>query len=167
MPETRGFKLPRLRALFGRRFPLIGPDVGHSIAERQFRAVGFTAEGRSLFVVFTMETEDVGDAPLIRPVSARYMHKKEVDAHEKKYPEFKTDKEAEDFVATADLSEYELFFGHLVPMRFELRRKDKSISLRLPERLLDEVRRRMPNEPGCLISASSAWRLSRALHNSK
>jgi predicted DNA binding CopG/RHH family protein len=56
----------------------------------------------------------------------------------KKFPDFKTDAEAEAFVDTADLSEYD--FSDMVPMRFELRRKDKSVSLRLPERLLDEVR---------------------------
>jgi predicted DNA binding CopG/RHH family protein len=56
----------------------------------------------------------------------------------KKFPEFKTDAEAEAFVETADLSEYD--FSDMVPMRFELRRKDKSVSLRLPEGLLEEVR---------------------------
>ena len=38
----------------------------------------------------------------------------------KKFPEFKTDAEAEAFVASADLSEYDL--SDMVPMRFELRR---------------------------------------------
>ena len=56
----------------------------------------------------------------------------------KKFPDFKTDAEAEAFVGTADLSEYDL--SDMVPMRFELRRKDKSVSLRLPEKLLEEVR---------------------------
>jgi hypothetical protein len=42
------------------------------------------------------------------------------------------------FADTANLSEYD--FSDMVPMRFELSRKDKSVSLRLPERLLDEVR---------------------------
>jgi predicted DNA binding CopG/RHH family protein len=56
----------------------------------------------------------------------------------KKFPEFKTDAEAEKFVATADLSDFD--FSDMKPMRFELRRKDKSVSLRLPEQLLDEVR---------------------------
>ena len=58
----------------------------------------------------------------------------------KPFPEFKTDAEAEAFVDTADLSEYD--FSDMVPMRFELRRKNMSISLRLPEALLDEVRTR-------------------------
>jgi len=57
---------------------------------------------------------------------------------QKKFPEFKSDAEAETFVFTADLSEFDL--SDMIPMRFELRRKDTSISLRLPERLLDEVR---------------------------
>jgi predicted DNA binding CopG/RHH family protein len=55
-------------------------------------------------------------------------------------PTFKTDKEAEDFVATANLAEYDLSGGQLV--RFELRPKDKSVSLRLPEKLLTAVRSR-------------------------
>lgn len=58
----------------------------------------------------------------------------------KKFPEFKTDADAEKFVETADLSEYDL--SDMIPMRFELKRKDKSVSLRLPEKLLDAVRQR-------------------------
>jgi predicted DNA binding CopG/RHH family protein len=52
-------------------------------------------------------------------------------------PTFKTDKEAEDFVATADLSDYDLSGGEVV--RFELKRKDKSVNLRLPAQLLKAV----------------------------
>jgi predicted DNA binding CopG/RHH family protein len=55
-------------------------------------------------------------------------------------PTFRTDKEAEDFVATADLAEYDLSGGQM--MRFEMKRKDKSVNLRLPEELLEAVRRR-------------------------
>jgi predicted DNA binding CopG/RHH family protein len=58
----------------------------------------------------------------------------------KPFPEFKTDAEAEAFVDSADLSEYD--FSDMTPMRFEVRRKDKSVSLRLPESLLDAVRKR-------------------------
>jgi len=53
----------------------------------------------------------------------------------KKFSDFKTDAEAEAFVETADLSEYDL--SDMIPVRFELRRKDKSIGLRLPEKLLE------------------------------
>jgi predicted DNA binding CopG/RHH family protein len=58
----------------------------------------------------------------------------------KAIPTFRTDKEAEDFVATADLTEYDLSGGQV--MRFEMKRKDKSVNLRLPEQLLEAVRRR-------------------------
>jgi predicted DNA binding CopG/RHH family protein len=58
----------------------------------------------------------------------------------KKLPALTTDAEAEAFVETADLSEYDL--SEMVPMRFELKRKDKSVNLRLPEQLLEAVRKR-------------------------
>jgi len=51
-----------------------------------------------------------------------------------------TDAEAEAFVDNADLSAYDL--SEMVPMRFELKRKDKSVNLRLPEKLLEAVRKR-------------------------
>jgi predicted DNA binding CopG/RHH family protein len=56
----------------------------------------------------------------------------------KKIPTFKSDREAEAFVATSDLSEYDLSGAQLV--RFEMKPKDKSINLRLPEQLLAAVR---------------------------
>lgn len=62
----------------------------------------------------------------------------------KQFPGFRSDKEAEDFVATADLIAYD--FSDMRPMRFELRRKDTSISLRLPEQLLNAVRARAARE---------------------
>ncbi len=58
----------------------------------------------------------------------------------KRIPSFKSDREAEAFVASADLSKYDLSGAELV--RFELKRKDKSINLRLSAPLLDAVRRK-------------------------
>jgi uncharacterized protein len=52
--------------------------------ERRFRAIGRTTEGRSIFVVFTWRHRR--KERLIRPISARYMHRKEVEAHEKEIP---------------------------------------------------------------------------------
>ena len=57
----------------------------------------------------------------------------------KKIPAFKSDREAERFVASADLSQYDLSGAKLV--QFELKPKDKSINLRLSQQLLDAVRR--------------------------
>ena len=58
----------------------------------------------------------------------------------KKLPTLTSDEEAEVFVANADLTEYDL--SEMVPMRFELKPKDKSVNLRLPEQLLEAVRSR-------------------------
>jgi predicted DNA binding CopG/RHH family protein len=62
----------------------------------------------------------------------------------KKFPALMTDEEAERFVATAELSEYD--FSDMKPMRFELKRKDKSINLRVPDDLLNALRARAQKE---------------------
>jgi len=64
--------------------PRIAPDLKHSALEDRFIAVGRAASGRALFVAFTVRTKD-GNR-FIRPVSARYMHRKEIEAYEKKSP---------------------------------------------------------------------------------
>lgn len=58
----------------------------------------------------------------------------------KKLPSFKSDKEAERFVDTADLSEYNLSEGKL--MHFEFERKGAQLNMRLPQPLLDAVKKR-------------------------
>jgi predicted DNA binding CopG/RHH family protein len=57
-----------------------------------------------------------------------------------KIPVFKTDAEAEDFVDTADLSEYDL--AGLRPTRFEFEPKTAQVNMRLPASLLDAVKKR-------------------------
>ncbi len=42
-------------------------------------------KGRGVFMVFTLRRR--GDELLIRPISARYMHKKEIDGYEKENPD--------------------------------------------------------------------------------
>jgi predicted DNA binding CopG/RHH family protein len=58
----------------------------------------------------------------------------------KKIPTFKSDKDAERFVETADLSEYDLSGAR--PVRFEFERKGARVNMRLPESLLDAVKDR-------------------------
>ena len=55
----------------------------------------------------------------------------------KRIPTFKTDEEVENFVATADLSKFDLSGARLV--KYELKPKDKAISLRLPEDLFNAI----------------------------
>jgi len=82
----------------------------------------------------------------------------------KRIPTFRTDKEAEDFVAIADLTEYELSGGQV--MRFELRPKDKSVHLRLPGQLLDAVRSRA-KRAGVPYQRFIRMALERAVHEPK
>ncbi len=55
----------------------------------------------------------------------------------KQIPTFETDEEAEEFVASSDLSEFDLSGAKMV--RFELKPKDKSVNLRMPMSLFEAV----------------------------
>jgi len=56
----------------------------------------------------------------------------------KKLPRFKSDKQAEEFVEKADLTEYDL--SSMRPIRFEFQPKSERVNMRLPRLLLDAVR---------------------------
>ena len=59
-------------------------------------------------------------------------------------PVFHTDEEAEAFVATADLTEYDM--SGFRPMHYEFKVKDANISMRVPQTLLEAVKRRAAAE---------------------
>jgi predicted DNA binding CopG/RHH family protein len=58
----------------------------------------------------------------------------------KKLPRLKSDKEAEDFVANADLTQYDLSDMRMV--RFEFEPKTERVNMRLPRTLLEAVKAR-------------------------
>ncbi|MDA8049519.1 MAG: BrnT family toxin [Rhodospirillales bacterium] len=60
--------------------PRIAPDPKHSATEQRFIAVGRNAAGRPVFVAFT--TRRIAGRLLVRPISARYMHAKEIARYE-------------------------------------------------------------------------------------
>jgi uncharacterized protein len=60
---------------------MVLPDEAHSHGEQRFRAIGRDETGRPLFIVFTLRARRADT--VIRPISARYMHKKEVEHYEK------------------------------------------------------------------------------------
>ena len=60
---------------------LIVRDVQNSLTEDRYIAIGKTREGRFSFLVFTLRVAD--DQLKLRPISARYMHKKEIAKYEK------------------------------------------------------------------------------------
>lgn len=53
------------------------PDPAHSEQETRYIAIGLTHEKRSVFIAYTLR-ESHG-LHLIRPISARYMHRKEIE----------------------------------------------------------------------------------------
>jgi uncharacterized DUF497 family protein len=82
--EKHGVSVAELEGLFSRPL-LIIPDASHSLSEERLRAIGKTASGRSVFLVFTIRVR--GGKRVIRPVSARYMHKEEVGRYEQENPD--------------------------------------------------------------------------------
>ena len=81
--QKHGLSIKVIEGLFARPVAVF-PDTGHSQTERRFCAVGRTDKGRNVFVVFTLRPK--GDEVLLRPISARYMHKKEMEAYEEENP---------------------------------------------------------------------------------
>lgn len=71
-----GVSIAEIEAMFSGE-PFVSPDIGHSGQETRFIAIGKTANGRYLFVTFVFRS--VVGAHRIRPISARYMHQKEID----------------------------------------------------------------------------------------
>jgi uncharacterized DUF497 family protein len=61
--------------------PLMMQDVAHSQDEERFLAVGQTQAGRYIFIAFTIRERE--KKRLLRPISARYMHDKEVANYER------------------------------------------------------------------------------------
>ena len=60
--------------------PTVLADRLNILAEARFNAVGQNAAGRYLFIVFTLRGGN--DDRVIQPISARYMHAKEVERYE-------------------------------------------------------------------------------------
>ena len=78
--QKHGLSTAAVESLFHRPIAVL-PDPLHSKAEERFKAIGKTDRGRGIFVVFTLRTRR--GKTIIRPISARYMHRKEMDHYEK------------------------------------------------------------------------------------
>jgi uncharacterized protein len=84
--QKHGVSIAEIEALFLKADPFIGEDVEHSEHEDRFFAVGNAPTFRMIFVIFTFRQRD--GLNIIRPVSARYMHRKEIERYAKKIPRF-------------------------------------------------------------------------------
>lgn len=76
---NHGLTQNQIETIF-RNDPIIFADPKHSVVEDRFNAIGSTLDGRLAFVVFTFRPR-LGKV-FVRPLSARYMHKKEIDYYE-------------------------------------------------------------------------------------
>lgn len=81
--RKHGVSTAETEAMFARPVA-IRPDDAHSLAEQRFLAVGKGGAGRWIFLVFTLRKR--GGRTYVRPVTARYMHKKEIRRYEKENP---------------------------------------------------------------------------------
>ena len=81
--QKHGLSFAAIEDLFTRPLAII-PDEDAPHKEPRFRAIGRTDGGRAVFIVFTLRCRDEGQ--FIRPISARYMHKKEIESYEKENP---------------------------------------------------------------------------------
>ena len=82
--HKHGVSVEEVEELFSRPL-LIVPDALHSETEEPLWGIGKTASGRSVFLVLTIRERS--GKRLIRPVSTRYMHRKEVKNYEKDNPD--------------------------------------------------------------------------------
>jgi len=79
--QKDGLSIDEIEFIVGHTETLIVRDEKNSKSETRFIAIGRTRQGRFAFVAFTPRRH--GDMVLLRPISARYMHKKEIARYEK------------------------------------------------------------------------------------
>lgn len=65
-------------------------------------------------------------------------------AKAKTLPSLRSDAQAEQFVQSADLSQYDL--SGFKPMRFELEPKSAALNMRIPQKLLDALKQKAQQE---------------------
>jgi uncharacterized DUF497 family protein len=77
--QKHGVSILEIEDLFAHSLR-VAPDPKHSVGEDRLIAVGRTSTGRPVFVAFTIRTKN--KRRFIRPVTARYMHAKEIAAYD-------------------------------------------------------------------------------------
>ncbi len=77
--SRHGLRLEEIEALFTREL-LVTEDRRHSVDERRLIAVGRSTKDRPMFVAYTMRRRN--GRLLIRVISARYAHARELNAYE-------------------------------------------------------------------------------------
>ena len=77
--QKHGVSTAVIESLF--RGPIaVFPDPAHSAREERFKAIGGAEDGRGVLIVFTLRVHE--GQTLIRPISARYIRRKESEYYE-------------------------------------------------------------------------------------
>ncbi len=76
--QTHGVSIAEIEQVLDND-PFLVPDYDHSQHEDRNIAVGTNRSGRPIFVIFTLRLS--GGEELVRPISARYMHRKEIEKY--------------------------------------------------------------------------------------
>lgn len=79
--QKHGLSIDEIEYVVSHTETLIVHDAKNSTTESRFIAIGRTQQGRYAFVAFTPRRRE--GRLLLRPISARYMHRKEVVKYEK------------------------------------------------------------------------------------
>jgi uncharacterized DUF497 family protein len=77
--QKHGVSLVSVESLFYGPIAVF-PDPAHSATEERFQAIGRSQDGRGVLIVFTLRRK--GGEMLVRPISARYMHARELGQYE-------------------------------------------------------------------------------------
>jgi uncharacterized DUF497 family protein len=79
--QTHGLSISEIEYVLAHSETYIVPDRRNSEYEPRFIAIGRNESGRYAFVAFTPREKD--GRTVWRPISARYMHKREIARYEK------------------------------------------------------------------------------------
>jgi uncharacterized protein len=82
--QKHGLTLAAIESCFARPIVVL-PDENHLQSDERLRVIGRDEGGRHVFIVFTVRKR--GRLSVIRPISARYMHAKEIAHYEKENPD--------------------------------------------------------------------------------
>jgi uncharacterized protein len=80
--QKHGVSIEEIEALFSSDDIAVLDDALHSALEKRFLAVGCNPAGRHIFLGFTLRKRK--NQTFIRVITARYMHKKEIDNYVQK-----------------------------------------------------------------------------------
>ena len=79
--QKHGLTQEEIEYFFQQKKIYVAPDIKHSTIEERFLAIGKGSENKLIVVAFTFRNQS--GKKLIRPISARFMNKKEVQKYEK------------------------------------------------------------------------------------